>query len=433
MSAQAAERTPPARPRPGAGSSFGPGLIWAMSTIGQTHVIVATYSGARFGFALLWVVLLAHLLGYPVFEYGARYAVATGETLIGAYTKLPRVRKFVFSFFGILLLTIPFLLLASLLSVGASIMLAAFPQLGFNAWCAAIAAGTTVLIFAGQYRGLEALCLGMSAVLLAGTVAAFTVELPAAAAVGAAALRPALPAGALVALVALMRLPSDPASSIMLSEWAVKKRAAWLAGGSGVDGLRKSLLDMRAGYALSLVVAVIFLSLGAVVLHPRGVRLEGIGLAMQLSSIYTDTVGAWTFPLFVLVTFAAIWGSYYTAADGVPRMFADLYYGARHRPPTTDMTLFRAVYTLAIMAGSLALATVFRRPVFLVVLAVSTGLIAYPLVYVLNIYAVTRLVEPEYRPSRFNLAIAACGVVYATLGATMFFLVRVLGVGAAPG
>ena len=46
---------------------LGPGIIWAMSAIGQTHVVLSTYAGARFGFELLWMVVLAHVLAYPVF------------------------------------------------------------------------------------------------------------------------------------------------------------------------------------------------------------------------------------------------------------------------------------------------------------------------------------------------------------------------------
>jgi Mn2+/Fe2+ NRAMP family transporter len=398
-----------------------------MTAIGQTHVILSTYAGARFGFSLLWMVVLAHVLTYPLFEYGTRYAAATGTSLVDAYLKMPRMRGALAAFFAVLLLTLPFLALASLLSVTASILSAAFPQVGFSRWAIITVATTAVLIFAGRYRWLEVLSLVMAGVLVLGTAVAFAFELPTAADVARGVLVPAIPAGSLVVLVALMRLPSDPASSILLSAWAARKRETWLRGGEPLAALRKSLLDLRLGYAFSLVVAVVFLCLGAVVLHPRAVDLEGVDLALQLSRIYTETVGAWMFPLFIGVTFVAIWGGYYTAADGVSRIFQDLWYRNRTRAASGELTRVRVLYTLLIMLGSLALATSFQRPLFLVVLAVSVGLIGYPLIYVLNIFAVTRMVEPAYRPSRLNLAIACLGVLYATLGAVMLLLVRVLG------
>ena len=400
-----------------------------MLAIGQTHVILSTYAGARFGFALLWMVVVAHLLTYPLFEYGTRYAAATGGSLVDAYLKLRRMRGVLVAFFGVLLLTLPFLGLASLLSVTASILHAAFPQPGFNGWALITVAVTAGLLFAGRYRWLEALSLAMAGVLVLGTAVAFAFELPAAADVARGALVPVIPAGSLVILVALMRLPSDPSSSIMLSAWAARKRETWLRGGDPLAALRRSLLDLRLGYALSLVVAVIFLCLGAVVLRPRGVDLEGIDLALQLSRVYTETVGAWMFPLFIGVTFVAIWGGYYTAADGASRIFQDLWYRIRPRPASGELTRVRILYTLLIMLGSLVLATGLQRPLFLVVLAVSVGLIGYPLIYLLNIYAVTRMVEPAYRPSRLNVAIACLGVLYATLGAVMLVLVHVFGLG----
>ena len=85
------------------------------------------------------------------------------------------------------------------------------------------------------------------------------------------------------------------------------------------------MLDLRIGFGVSLLIALIFVSLGAVVLHPRGVDLEGVDLAVKLSQVYTETVGAWTFPLFIGVAFVAIWGSYYANADGVPRMVEQLW------------------------------------------------------------------------------------------------------------
>jgi hypothetical protein len=259
------------------------------------------------------------------------------------------------------------------------------------------------------------------------TVVAFCVDLPDPGPLLSGALTPAIPAGSLLTLVALMRMPTDPAASIMHSVWAVKKREEWIREGGLEVGLKKSLLDLRIGFGVSLLIALIFVSLGAVVLHPRGVDLEGVDLAVKLSQVYTETVGAWTFPLFIGVAFVAIWGSYYANADGVPRMFEQLWNSVTGRSEASELRPLRVGYTLAILLGGLLLATVWPRPLFLVLLAVSAGLIAYPLIYLLNIHAVTKLIDPEFRPSRLNLFVAYLGVVYSVVGVTLLVLVRVLG------
>ena len=62
--------------------SLGPGLLFAGAAIGVSHLVQSTRAGATYGFALVWVVLLANLLKYPFFEFGPRYAAATGDSVL---------------------------------------------------------------------------------------------------------------------------------------------------------------------------------------------------------------------------------------------------------------------------------------------------------------------------------------------------------------
>ena len=63
--------------------SLGPGLLFAGAAIGVSHLVQATRAGAEFGFGLIWALLLVHLFKYPFFQYGPRYAAATGGNFIG--------------------------------------------------------------------------------------------------------------------------------------------------------------------------------------------------------------------------------------------------------------------------------------------------------------------------------------------------------------
>ena len=77
------------KPR-GLGGAFGPGLLWAGTAIGISHLVQSTRAGAEGGFTILWVILVALALKYPLFEYGPRYAAATGESLIEGYLRIGR-------------------------------------------------------------------------------------------------------------------------------------------------------------------------------------------------------------------------------------------------------------------------------------------------------------------------------------------------------
>jgi len=68
--------------------SLGPGLLFAGAAIGVSHLVQSTKAGAEFGFGLIWALLFVHLFKYPFFQFGPRYAAATGETLLDGYKKL---------------------------------------------------------------------------------------------------------------------------------------------------------------------------------------------------------------------------------------------------------------------------------------------------------------------------------------------------------
>ena len=59
-------------------------------------------------------------------------------------------------------------------------------------------------------------------------------------------------------------------------------------------------------------------------------------------------------------------------------------------------------------------------------LAVSAGLVGFPLIYALNLFAVTRLIAPEFRPHPTTVAISCLGILFAITGAALLFATRVL-------
>ena len=67
---------------------LGPGILFAGAAIGVSHLVYSTRAGTYFGIGLIWALLLVNLFKYPFFQYGPRYANATGENLLEGYKKL---------------------------------------------------------------------------------------------------------------------------------------------------------------------------------------------------------------------------------------------------------------------------------------------------------------------------------------------------------
>ena len=68
--------------------AIGPGILFASTAIGVSHLVQSTRAGADYSFGLLLAIVLANILKYPFFEYGSRYANATGKSIIDGYLNL---------------------------------------------------------------------------------------------------------------------------------------------------------------------------------------------------------------------------------------------------------------------------------------------------------------------------------------------------------
>lgn len=49
---------------------LGPGMIFASLVIGETHLALQAYAGALYGMAFLWLIVLVHIVYYPIYENG---------------------------------------------------------------------------------------------------------------------------------------------------------------------------------------------------------------------------------------------------------------------------------------------------------------------------------------------------------------------------
>ncbi len=64
--------------RGGFWKTLGPGLLFAGTAVGVSHLVQATRAGAVYGLGMLLVILAANVVKYPAFSFGPRYAAATG-------------------------------------------------------------------------------------------------------------------------------------------------------------------------------------------------------------------------------------------------------------------------------------------------------------------------------------------------------------------
>ena len=154
--------------------SLGPGLLFAGAAVGVSHLVQSTRAGADFGFGLLWVLFLAAIFKYPFFQFGPRYAAATGETLLEGYHKLGKgilAISYIISFFTM------FIIQAAITVVTAGLATNIFGSFDILTWSAIITIISILILLVGKYKLLDGFMKYVILLLTICTLIAVTVAL----------------------------------------------------------------------------------------------------------------------------------------------------------------------------------------------------------------------------------------------------------------
>ncbi|NOX59102.1 MAG: divalent metal cation transporter [Planctomycetes bacterium] len=306
------------RSRGGLLKAIGPGIVFAGAAIGVSHLVQSTRAGAGYGFTLLWAVLAINFIKYPFFEFGQRYASSTGETLLGGYR---RVGKWALILFAIISFGsgIPTVAVVTLVTAGlaANVLSGA---LSVTLWAVLVVCVCLGLLALGGYPWLDKLVKVMMVFLAVSTAVAVI------AAIGKASPRAFefVPVSNwsfpfLIALMGWMPTPVDIAAwpSLWMKERALQTGYR--------PTMRESLFDFNLGYFATTVMAIMFVSLGALVMYASGAEVEtkAVPFAAQLISMYTDALGDWSRPLILTAALTCMFSTTITVIDGYPRVLAE--------------------------------------------------------------------------------------------------------------
>ncbi len=409
---------------------LGPGILLASTAVGASHLVIGPSAGAAFGYRLLWLVPLACALRYHAFEFGPRFALATGSSLIVGYDRLPGPRHWAVILFLVGTVVQGVGVLSAVVGVAAAVLYAGVGVGSLPLWGMVIATTIVLLLFLGRYRAMDVLNKVMMGLLTLATLLAFAASPPPARAF-IHLIRPEIPAGSIVLIAALIGwMPTGIDVSVWHSLWALKDRRRWATTGSvpGRHLMAQGLLDMRIGYGLTVVLGIIFLMLGAQVLHPQGLMPRGADVAVTLSRVFTHILGSWMFPVFLTAAFFAMFSTSYTVMDGFSRAFAETIRVLRGANGNAGERSGRAYWGFLLFIYLLAMAFLawLPRPVVLVTGAAALSLVLSPIYCWFNYHCVTRQIDDvALRPRRTARAFAIAGIVFNALAAGLYLYVEV--------
>ncbi len=393
----------------------------------MSHLVQSTRAGADAGFALWWVILLALLLKYPFFEYGPRYAAATGESLVEGYRRVGRWALWLY-----LLITLSTALIVQIAVVLFTAFL--FRYVFGLPWSpAAVAALVTVLcaslLFVGRFRGLDRSVKLVVALLSVSTVFAAVVAVPRA---DAGTLLPwPLVERHAVALPFLLALMGWMPSAIDISVWSSLWTLAKDRDAGSRASVRHALLDFRIGYVGTGVLAFAFVVLGAGVMHGRGTGFsaQGTQFAIQLVDLYAQTLGGWLRPIVLVAVVTTMFSTALTVIDGFPRAIARSVRVALRGlddPGRDDDAVYWASGAVLGVLTVVVIATFVGSLTAMVDFATTVSFLTAPVLGYLNLRAVTAANVPRAaRPGRALLALSYTGLVLLG-GTALVYLVSLL-------
>ncbi len=285
----------------------------AAAAIGASHLVASTRAGAEFGWQLAWLILLVNIVKYPFFAAGARYTAATDESLLQGYQKQGR---------GYLMLFTGLNVIAAIASTAGVCMLTAamltqFVPLSIDVLALIVLLSSLALLIFGHYKLLDKLTkvimLALTLTTLTAVALAFNHQTGFATPHTSESPWQWAYVGFLVAMMGWMPAPIEV--SAWNSLWLVEKRK------SQTVTAKQAIFDFNLGYVTTAILAIVFLALGALVMHGSGERFSDSGavFASQLITLYSQVMGNETRYLIGIVAFLCIFSTTVTVIDGYSR------------------------------------------------------------------------------------------------------------------
>lgn len=294
---------------------LGPGLLFAGAAIGVSHLVQSTRAGADYGWGLLWALLLVNLFKYPFFQFGPRYALATGESLLDGYYKLGKIFLWLYFFLNIATM---FTIQTAVTVVTAGLASNLFEiKTNMIHWSIGVTAVCYSILLIGRYKLLDKvikviiLILAISSV-LAVTIAFFKGNT-------SLVFSQMFPNGdSILFLIAFMGwMPAPMDISIWHSIWILEKKTDL----KNKFSLKEGLFDFNVGYITTVILGICFLGLGALVMFGSGLEFSDKGneFAGQLIDLYTSNLGESWYLIIAIAAFTTMISTTITTLDASPR------------------------------------------------------------------------------------------------------------------
>ncbi|WP_426431223.1 Nramp family divalent metal transporter [Winogradskyella sp. HB-48] len=404
---------------------LGPGLLFAGAAIGVSHLVQSTRAGADFGLGLLWALLLVHLFKYPFFQFGPRYAAATGESLLDGYYKLGK--PILIAYF-ILTFATMFTIQAAVTIVTAGLANSLFGDISFlnfgiesissvEIWTIILLFICLLILLIGKYNTLDKLIKVIIITLTISTLVAvyfaytefdttvnFNQVLP----------NNKIEIAFLIAFMGWMPAPLD--ISVWHSIWALEKQKD-----KGSFTPKNALLDFNVGFFGAILLGIAFVCLGYFIMYDSGNSFSNKAdvFSNQLIELYTKSLGDWAKILIGIAAFTTMFSTTITTLDASPRAMNKSLEILRNKTYKKGYLNWILVLTLGTIIIFIALASEMG---LLIKVATILSFVTAPFYAIINYKLLCSKHTPkDWKPS-LSMHILSCLGVAFLIGFSIWYL-----------
>lgn len=349
---------------------LGPGLAVAATGIGAGDVVTASVTGAMYGTAILWAVVVGAILKLALTEGIARWQLATDTTLLQGWGR--HLRRPVIAAFLLYLLIWTYLVAGALISACGLAAHSVIPALSIEAWGIIHSIIAAILVFVGRYALFERVIKVFIGLMFVTVVTSAVLVGPDLAEILRGIVVPNIPHGSGKFLLGVMGGIGGSVTLLSYSYWM--RERDW----KGPYFAPETRLDLGVAYLLTAIFGI------ALVVVSAGVRPEvmtGSQIALEIAGSIEDTVGPYGRWIFLIGFWGAVFTSMLGVWQGVPYIFADtvniLRFGWLVRSTVgTDSPFYRS-YVLLIALPPMTL-LLFDEPVWIVLIYSIAGAVFMP-------------------------------------------------------
>ena len=385
---------------------LGPGLLFAGAAIGVSHLVQSTRAGADFGWGLIWVLLLVNLFKYPFFQFGPRYALATGESLLDGYYKLGKIYLWIYFFLNMATM---FTIQTAVTIVTAGLASNLFDvDTEIIYWSIGVTAVCYSILLIGRYQLLDKVIKAIVLVLTISSILALMI----ASSKGNASLEftQVFPEGAgLLFVIAFMGwMPAPMDISIWHSIWVLEKKNDL----KNKLSLKEGIFDFNIGYLTTVVLGVCFVGLGALVMFGSGLEFSNKGneFAGQLIELYTSNLGENWYSVIAVAALTTMISTTITTLDASPRAMSktvQLLFQQKNKD------YYMLWITILALGTCLIFLFLLSEMVLLVQIATVLSFITAPFYAILNYRLITSKHMPtKDHPSQKIKIISLLGIIF---------------------